>query len=109
MQLVADATFALEAAERVDALVMTAVRVRRTFVELCSRSSSSSSSSSSSFSSPSPSSINQSINQSVPSVSVRKHGVKPPKGMNFFRNFLTTFLSRHSPESSSPWELFPFA
>lgn len=35
VQFVADAALALEAAERVDALVMTAVRVRRTLVELC--------------------------------------------------------------------------
>jgi len=45
MQLVTDATFALEAAERVDALVVTAVSVRRTLIKLCSRSASSAASS----------------------------------------------------------------
>ena len=37
MQFVADVALALEAAESVDALVVTAVRVRRTLVELCNQ------------------------------------------------------------------------
>ena len=37
VQFVADVALALEAAESVDALVVTAVRVRRTLVELCNQ------------------------------------------------------------------------